>query len=177
MIKKTLIGLGAIIAIILVVAAFQPDTYVIERTATISAAPEVVYNHITDQRDWQRSNPWVLEDPTSKAEFSGPAAGVGSSYSWSGDEVGKGSAKIVEARPFSYVKASLHFIEPFESMAVDEYLLEPAANGTKVTQRMSGENSYIGKLIGLFMSMDSMIGGMFEREFELMNKNLTTAGQ
>lgn len=177
MIKKILFGLGGIIAIILVVAAFQADTYLIERTATISATPEVVFKHITDQRDWQRSNPWVLEDPTATAAFTGESGAVGSTYSWTGEQVGKGTATLVEARPFSYAKASLHFKEPFENMATDEYFLEPSGSGTKVLHRMSGENDYMGKLFGLFMSMDAMIGGNFEKEFALMNKNLTAAGR
>lgn len=177
MAKKILFVLLAVIAVLLVVAAFQPDTYVVERSAIISATPDAVYAHLTDQRDWQRSNPWVLDDPTSKAEFSGPSTGVGSVYSWSGQEVGKGTATIVEATPHSYVKATLHFIEPFESVATDEYFLEAQVNGTKLTHRMSGENDYLGKLFGLFMSMDDMIGSNFMKEFELININLSSAGK
>jgi len=177
MIKKILLVLLALVAIILIVAAFQPDSYVIERTATIAVAPEVVFAHVTDQRDWQRSNPWILEDPTAKAEFSGAASGVGSVYSWTGDDVGSGTAKIVEARPYSYAKAALEFYEPFEDKATDEYILEPSNGGTKIIHRMSGNNNYIAKLMGLFMSMDDMIGGKFETEFLLMSKNLASAAK
>jgi carbon monoxide dehydrogenase subunit G len=43
------------------------------------------------------------------------------------------------------------------------FTFQPQGNQTLVTWSMDGDNGYIGKLMGLFMSMDKMIGGAFER--------------
>lgn len=170
--KKILLGLAAVLAIILIAAAFRPDSYVVEHSAVINAPADVVFAHLTDHRDWQKSNPWVKDDPTAKASYSGPATGVGATYSWTGDAVGKGSATIKEARPSEYVSADLHFLEPFESVAMDEYLLTSNGTSTKVVHRMSGENGYISKLMGMFFGFEGMMHEKFALEFSLMNEAL-----
>jgi hypothetical protein len=38
----------------------------------------------------------------------------------------------------------------------------PEAGGTMVSWTMEGRNTFFGKLMGLFMNMDRMIGGQFE---------------
>jgi hypothetical protein len=48
MIKKILLGLVAIIAVILIVAAFQPADYRIVRSATLSAPPAAVFAQVND---------------------------------------------------------------------------------------------------------------------------------
>ena len=40
--------------------------------------------------------------------------------------------------------------------------LVPQGNATQVTWSMYGPNSFTGKLIGAFVSMDRMVGGKFE---------------
>ena len=43
-----------------------------------------------------------------------------------------------------------------------EFNLEPADGGTRVTWAMRGANSFLSKIIGLFMNMDTMIGTDFD---------------
>ena len=44
-----------------------------------------------------------------------------------------------------------------------EFTLEPAGDSTSVTWAMRGQNGFMGKLIGVFMNMDHMIGGHSRR--------------
>lgn len=52
MIKKLLLGLLAVIAIILVVASFQSDDLTISRSKTIAAPPEAIFKIVNDFRQW-----------------------------------------------------------------------------------------------------------------------------
>ena len=44
-----------------------------------------------------------------------------------------------------------------------QFTFEPAGDQTTVTWSMEGKKNFMSKAIGLFMSMDSMIGGQFEK--------------
>jgi hypothetical protein len=41
--------------------------------------------------------------------------------------------------------------------------LRPAPGGVTVTWAMSGRNPFLGKAISLFINMDRMVGGQFEK--------------
>ena len=46
MLKKILIALAAIIAVLLIVVALQPSEFHVERTATIAAPPAAVFDQV-----------------------------------------------------------------------------------------------------------------------------------
>jgi hypothetical protein len=48
MLKKILIALVAIIALFLIVVALQPSEFSVERTATMAAPPETVFEQVND---------------------------------------------------------------------------------------------------------------------------------
>ena len=75
---KTL-GLLALLLIVgvLVVAAFRPDTFRVERRLRIQAPPATIYGLIQDLHQFNRWNPWLRKEPSAKGEYGGPAAGVG----------------------------------------------------------------------------------------------------
>jgi hypothetical protein len=43
-----------------------------------------------------------------------------------------------------------------------DFTLEPAGGGTRVTWAMEGQNLFVGKIIGVFVDMDRMIGDQYE---------------
>ena len=56
----------------------------------------------------------------------------------------------------------LDFIAPFEGHNVAEFTLNGKGDATHVTWAMYGPASFVAKLMGVFFSMDSMIGKDFE---------------
>jgi hypothetical protein len=70
--------------------------------------------------------------------------------------------EIVESTAPSKVLLKLHFITPFEANNMVEFTLTPEGAGTKVTQAMYGPSPFISKLMGLFFSMDKMVGDKYE---------------
>ncbi len=177
MLKKILLGLAAIIAIILIAAAFQPPHYRVERTATINLPPGVVFAHVNDFHHWQKFNPFTDPDPDVQLTYEGASAGEGAIYKWKGNaEVGEGMMTITESKPNEHIAIDMHFMEPMEGHATTHFNMKPAVNGTELTWAMKGENEYVGKIMCLFMDMDKMIGAQFEKGLARMN-NFTTTDQ
>ncbi len=163
MIKKILLTLAAAIVLFLVVAAFQPADFRITRKAVIPASPAAVFAQINDFRNWQAWSPWAKLDPGAKNSFDGPPAGVGSKFSWSGNnEVGEGSMKITASKPGESVVMDLVFTKPFAATNLTEFTMTPEGAGTEVTWSMSGKNSFIGKAMGLIINCNKMVGTKFE---------------
>ena len=48
MIKKILIGLAALIAVLLIVIATRPADYRVERSATLAASPDALFEHVNN---------------------------------------------------------------------------------------------------------------------------------
>lgn len=163
MLKKIAIGIIAVVVIILGLAMTQPNSYSVTRSATIKAPPEKVYGLISDFHNWTLWSPWEKLDPNMKRTYSGAPAGVGAVYGWEGnDQVGAGRMEIINAAAPSKVDIKLDFLKPFESNNTTVFALAPEGDGTKVTWTMSGPSAFMTKLMGVFVSMDSMIGPDFE---------------
>ncbi|UGQ44688.1 SRPBCC family protein [Massilia endophytica] len=164
MLKKILIGLVVVVVAVLGLAMTQPDSFQVQRTITINAPPEKVIGYLNDFHAWQAWSPWEKLDPNMQRNFEGPASGVGSAYGWSGnDDVGQGRMEITENVVPNKVGIKLGFIKPFEAHNTTVFTLVPQTHGTLVTWTMSGPSPFITKLMGLFVSMDKMIGKDFEK--------------
>ena len=164
MFKYIGIAVVVVIAAVLALAATRPDTFRVERSTTIKAPPEKVYALIDDFHQWQQWSPWERLDPAMKRTHGGPRKGKGALYGWEGNkEVGKGQMEITEATPSSRVVVKLDFLAPFEAHNTAEFVLVPQGDATTVTWAMFGPNLYIGKVMSVFASMDSLVGKDFER--------------
>jgi uncharacterized protein YndB with AHSA1/START domain len=163
MLKTIAIVVVVLLAALLVFAATKPDTFRVQRATSIKAPPEKVFVLINDLHSWGAWSPWEKLDPAMKRTHSGAASGKGAVYAWEGSgEVGAGRMEIIEAAPPSKVKIKLDFLKPFEAHNIAEFTLEPKGDATEVIWAMYGPNTYLSKLIGVFVSMDSMIGKSFE---------------
>lgn len=163
MIKKIGIGIAVLIVAVLAFAATKPDTFRVERTASIAAPAEAIFPLINDFREWEGWSPWEKLDPNLKRTFSGSSSGEGAVYAWEGNsDAGAGRMEIVESVEPSKITVDLRFTAPFEANNVTVFSLVPNGESTTVTWVMEGPNPYIGKLMSVFMSMDSMVGKDFE---------------
>ncbi|MEQ1812920.1 MAG: SRPBCC family protein [Candidatus Nitrotoga sp.] len=144
-------------------AASRHDAFRIERSTDIQATPEKIFALINDFKQWEAWSPWEKIDPALKRTYSGPASGIGAVYAWQGNKnVGQGCMEIIEASPFSKVTIKLDLIAPFAAHNTVEFTLVKKGSTTKLTQAMYGSRSYISKLMGLFFSMEKMVGGKYE---------------
>jgi uncharacterized protein YndB with AHSA1/START domain len=145
-----------------VFVAAQPSAFVVERSATIAAPPEVVYGHIASLRAMDAWSPWVRMDAQLKVAYAGPESGVGARSSWEGPEMGAGRLTVTAVKPGREIEMRLEMLSPMQATNRIVFTLAPSGTGTQVTWRMEGRNGFVGKAVGLFMDMDGMVGGPFE---------------
>jgi uncharacterized protein YndB with AHSA1/START domain len=159
------VGLGVLVAIVLLLAiiATRPAGFHIERSATIAAPPEVVFAQLNDLHHWHAWNPFEKGDPTMKTTFEGAPSGVGAGFHYVSENAGEGRMTVTESTPNERVAIRAEFIKPFAATNQIEFTLKPGPNGVALTWAMSGNNHFLGKAISLFVSMDKMIGGQFEK--------------
>jgi hypothetical protein len=165
MLKKILLGVGALVVLIVVVVATRPSAYHVERQVEVAAPADVVFAEVNDLHNWAAWSPWEKIDPAMQRTFEGPAAGVGAAYSWSSTnpDAGKGKMTVLESLPGQRVAIELAFEEPFENVAQVTFTLAPAGTGSSVTWAMDGEHIFVGKAMCMFMDCDGYVGADFEK--------------
>jgi uncharacterized protein YndB with AHSA1/START domain len=147
----------------LVLAAIKPDTFRVERTASIKAPPEKIYPQINDLKAWAAWSPYEKKDPAMKRTFGTVTAGKGAVYEWDGNKnVGRGRMEITGATQPSKIVIKLDFFEPFEGHNTAEFTMDGKDGATMVTWAMYGPANFVSKLMGVFFNMDKMIGADFE---------------
>ena len=70
---------------------------------------------------------------------------------------------ITESRPSDLIRIKLEFLKPFASICATEFTFKPEGQQTTVTWSMAGKKNFVTKAIHMFMSIDKMIGGQFEK--------------
>jgi len=163
MIKKIAAVLAALVAVVLVLATTKPDAFQVQRSATVSAPPDSVWPYLDDFHRWRAWSPWEGLDPVMTRTFSGADSGAGAIYAWSGNKkVGTGRMEITGAQSPTTLTIALDFLTPFESHNTTVFSLRPAGDSTVVTWTMTGPNTYFGKVMSVFVSMDRLVGKDFE---------------
>lgn len=158
------LGLLGLIVLVMLYAATRPSSFRVDRAITISAEPSKIMPLLTDLHRFADWSPWQHLDPQMSTTYSGSPYGPGAIYEWSGNkDVGSGRMQILDVVDPTLVRTRITFIEPFASENIAEYRLTPKGAATEVVWSMSGPMPYVSKLMSVFVSMDSMIGGDFER--------------
>ena len=138
--------------------------YSVTRSTVIPASAREVFPLVNDFREWPKWSPWETVDPGMKRTYSGVDSGAGAKYAWSGNrKAGAGNMEITESREPEVIRIRLEFTKPFPGVNPTSFTFVPEGGGTRVTWTMTGSHQGIGKVFALFMNMDKMIGGDFEK--------------
>lgn len=144
-------------------AATKPDSFRIERSATINAPAEKIFAVLSDFHQWKGWSPWEHRDPALKRSFGGAERGKGAIYAWEGNKnVGSGRMEIMEADAPSKLVIKLDFFTPFEAHNTAEFTMLPQGNATNIRWVMQGPAPFMSKVMQVFMNFDRMIGKDFE---------------
>ena len=156
----------AVVVVLLGLVAFiatRPGEFQVARSATFAAPAPAVFAQVNELKKWEAWSPWAKKDPQAKSSYAGPAAGVGASMSWAGNnDVGEGRMTIAESRPAELVRIKLEFLKPFAATNTAEFSFKDEGGRTALTWSMRGQNNFIGKAMCLVFDMDKMVGGDFE---------------
>ena len=140
------------------------NTFKVERSITVKAPAQSIYNEIADFHKWTNWSPWEDLDPNLSRTYSGAASGERAVYNWSGNrKAGEGRMEITGAAEPTKIQVALDFLKPFKSSSVTTFALQPVGDSTHVTWTMTGAKTIATRLMGLFTSMDKMIGPDFEK--------------
>ena len=162
MLKLILFGIALVIAAILLYATTRPDTFRVQRTASIEAPPEKIFPLIDSLRSGEQWPPYYRKDPAMRGTYSGPASGVGATFDFAGNkDVGSGRVSITGSSPHGKVTMRLQMFKPFAADNVVEFTLVPRGQATDVTWAMQGRQPYVAKVMCLFFDMDKMVGTDF----------------
>jgi len=178
MLKKLFIVLAVIIVVFGIVVVLQPSLFQVTRTANISAPPPAVFAQVNDFHKWEVWSPWARLDPAMKQTYSGAPSGTGAVYEWMGNnKVGEGRMTLTESRPNDLIRIKLEFVKPFASTCTTEFTFKPEGNQTAVTWTMAGHNNFMAKAFSLFMNMDKMVGGDFEKGLAQLKSAVETSAK
>jgi hypothetical protein len=143
------------------------STYTVERSGVINADPAQVFEQLVDFHRWPAWSPWDDVDPAMHRSYSGPEQGVASVYEWSGNRrAGQGRMEITSVERTEddgRVVIDLRFVKPFRSDTTSTFTVHREGAGTRVTWRLVGPQTLATKVMGVFTSMDRLVGKDFEK--------------
>jgi len=157
--KKVGIALLIIIAIPLITALFIPKGTSYEKSITINASVETVWQNVSTFEAQNKWSPWDVYDPEMKKELTGVDGSIGAKQSWDSEheKVGKGSETIFNIVPMQIIETDLKFYMPYESEAKGYIKLQADGSGTKVAWGFTSEMPYPFNLMKLFMNLEDMM--------------------
>ncbi|MGQ0827764.1 MAG: SRPBCC family protein [Bacteroidota bacterium] len=159
-VKRILLGIVAIVALLLIIALFVKKEYAVEREVAINKPKQEVFDYVKFVKNQDNFSVWNQKDPSMKKEYTGTDGTVGFIYAWEGNkDVGKGEQEIKGITEGERVDFELRFKLPFE--ANDDAYMTTEAMGdsqTKVKWGFSGKMPYPMNIMLLFMDMDAMLG-------------------
>ncbi len=166
---KFIIGL---LILLLIIGLFLPSSTTFERTVTINAPQDLVFEYVNSMPRFNEWSPWHSIDPDTKYTFTGPESGVGHKMAWQSDHenVGSGSQEIIETSPPNKVVTFLDF-GPMGS-ANAAFKLEALGDGTKVVWSFYNKHGWAlhNRYFGLMT--EKFVGPMYE---DGLNKFKTVA--
>jgi len=94
--KKILLGLLMLIAILLITAMFVSKDMAAEREITINKPRQEVFSYLKLLKNQNEFSKWATMDPAMKTAYSGVDGSVGFVYAWDSEksDVGKGEQEI-----------------------------------------------------------------------------------
>jgi hypothetical protein len=164
MLKKVLIGVVAVVALLLLIPAFLPKTYTVERSVTIAKPKAEVFEyikHVQNQNIW---GPWIKQDPGVKLDTRGTDGTVGFVSIWdsANGNLGAGEQEIKKIVEGERYDVELRFKRPMEDVAQGYMTTTGDSTQTKVTWGIHGNMPYPMNIMQLFIDMDKMLGKDFE---------------
>lgn len=165
-VKRILIVIVVLIAGILVIAATRPNTFTVERSLKMNAAPEKIFPCLTSWKKGLEWSAWEKTDKDVKRTFTGPDSGMGAVYEFEGKKAGHGKLSFKSIVPNEQAKIDLTFYKPMQGSNEVTYSLKKEGNETVMTYHMTGPMPLIARVIWLFVNMDKYMGDKFNESMQ-----------
>jgi len=167
--KKILMGIGGLIAVLLIVLAvlvfISPTDFKVERDVVINKPKAEVFEYLKFVKNQNEWGPWMQRDPKIKMSYTGTDGEVGFISKWESDheDVGTGEQEIKKIVDGERVDVELRFIKPWEATNKGFLITEDAGEGkTKVRWGFSGTMNRPMNLMLVFTDFEALVGKDFE---------------
>lgn len=168
--KRILIIVAVVFAMIFILSLFLPLRYHVERSMVINSPMDSVFHNINNLKQWNQWIPFNKDtDTTFVITYSEPFEGIGASQKWDGKKLGKGSLKITKSDAGKVIEYEESLGD--QSFKINgTFLFKDTANGVKVIWQEEGSNGLnpAARIFGKFY--DKIIGEDFERGLENLKK-------
>jgi effector-binding domain-containing protein len=147
-----------VIGVLAIIPMFLSKTVQLERSVTIEAPLEVVFNQVNYHKEWEKHDPWKQADSTLLLSYEGTDGEPGSKRIFKSEKSGNGEIERVSSIKGVEIREFLRM----EGMGEDStyFLFEKTEEGVKVTQGFKSELGYFWRYFGLFL--DKMLAPFFE---------------
>lgn len=163
--KKLLLFVVAILAILLIAGLFVKKDYAVEKEVVVHRSEDDVFRYLKMVKNQDNFSVWNKKDPNAKKEYKGTDGQVGFIASWdsTNKEVGKGEQEIVNIIENQRIDFKLRFKEPFEAEDNAYFITERVGlYETKVKWGFKGHMNYPMNLMMLTFDMDKEVGGALQ---------------
>lgn len=167
--KRILYAIGALIALILIVAAIMPKDLNLESEVIIAKPKQVVFDYVKLLDNQKYYSKWVMQDPNVKMTMTGTDGTVGAISAWESEveDVGIGAQEIKTIIDGERIEYELRFKKPFEATDSAYTILEAIdSTHTKVI------NGFKSKMPYPFNLMRPMVSKMLTADMATNMKNL-----
>ncbi len=151
--KKFILILLALVAILLIVAAFLPKEFALKAETTINAPQLQVWNYVKFLANQENYSVRVMADPQVKLTYSGTDGTIGFRQARDSQmsNVGAGEQEIIAMQEWLSYDVEIRFERPMKATSYARTMLESLdAKQTKVTNTFRGSNPRPMNLVSMF---------------------------
>ncbi len=164
--KRIILVLASILILWMVIAAFVSGDCAYEKSITINAPVEKVWQQTNTLKAMDQWSPWNDLDPGMKKDWSGTTGQPGERVCWDSekDNAGKGCQQVkkVDAAD-KRIDTEIKFLTPYESEANAYVKIVPEGSGSKATWGFTSKIPYPFTVMKLFMNMEDAIGKDYQK--------------
>lgn len=126
--------------------ATKDGEYDIEESRIITAPTPLLFNEVNELGNWTNWSPWNETEETA-ISLSEESAGEGATLSWESEEMRDGSITTEEVVPYSSIEQAVNLdLSVGQTNGRFHWNFEPLEEGTRVTWRIQGRQSFKEKL-------------------------------
>ena len=164
--KRTVLGLLALLVLCIGIGFFLPAKQHIERSIVVRGEAEEVFHVLATLKRWPDWTAWTTNRfPDMTLRFEGAESGVGATMIAAGKSSGDGTVKIVEANPASGIAYALDFNHGMQVFA-GAIRYTNTSDGLRVTWTLDADLGVNPLKRWAGLAMGSLMGGDMEHGLE-----------
>jgi effector-binding domain-containing protein/uncharacterized protein YndB with AHSA1/START domain len=176
--KLIIVFILTVAAIVAVLSWVLPASQTVEKSVTIHASSEKVYQYLSRLENFHRFSVWSLNDSAIVHTLSGTDGTVGAVSTWKGNPAlsGEGKIEISALNPKSRIEHRIIFLRPEKAEAHSFFTLAEANNHTTLIWKFRLLTPRPRNIFNLLSNLDKKMGKDFEQGLANLKKLLEENG-